>query len=97
MRKQKESENKLRLSEEEKKRRLSKVEALQQSIATEINARFLGKTVEVLVEDKKKDKWQGRTRGDKLVFFPASANLQGQLVEVKIEHTSPWALQGKAV
>jgi len=80
---------------EEKKRRLSKAEALQQSIASENNARFLGKTVEVLVEGKKKAKWQGRTRGDKLVFFPDSADLSGQLVKVKIDKTSPWALQGK--
>ncbi len=80
---------------EEKKRRLVKVEALQQSIATEINSQFLGETVEVLVEDKKKDKWQGRTRGDKLVFFSDCAGLQGQLVKIKVEYTSPWALQGK--
>lgn len=80
---------------EEKRRRLSKAEALQQSIATEINARFLGQVVEVLVEDKRKDKWQGRTREDKLVFFPDGDELQGQLVKVKIEHTSPWALQGR--
>lgn len=78
----------------EKKRRFSEAEVLQQSIATELNAPFLNMTVEVLVEDKKKDKWQGRTRGDKLVFFSDSSELQGQLVKVKIEHTSPWALQG---
>ncbi len=82
---------------EKKDRRRSQAEALQQRIATEINARLLGKTVEVLVEGKKSGKWQGRTRGDKLVFFTDNANLLGQLVNVKIEHTSPWALQGKVV
>jgi len=80
---------------EEKKRRLSIAETLQQSIATEINAHLQSEMVEVLVEDKKKDKWQGRTRGDKLVFFPDSAELRGKLVNVKIDKTSPWALQGK--
>ena len=35
---------------EEKKRRLHAVEELQKRIATEINARYLGRTVEVLVE-----------------------------------------------
>ena len=83
------------VSPEEKKRRLSEAEALQQGIATELNAPFLGKMVEVLVEDKKRDKWQGRTRGDKLVFFSDNADLHGQLVKVKIEKTSPWSLQGK--
>lgn len=80
---------------QEKERRRAKIEALQQSIAAEINARLLGKNVEVLVEGQKKGKWQGRTRGNKLVFFTDSANLLGQLVKVKIEHTSPWSLQGK--
>jgi tRNA-2-methylthio-N6-dimethylallyladenosine synthase len=80
---------------EEKKRRLREVEELQERIATEINARLLGKTVEVLVETKKKGKWQGRTRSDKLVFFSDSNDRLGQLVEVIIEKTSPWSLQGK--
>jgi tRNA-2-methylthio-N6-dimethylallyladenosine synthase len=80
---------------EEKELRRIKAEALQQCIAAEINASFLGKTVEVLVEGKKKGKWQGRTRGDKLVFFTNSTNLLGQLVKVRIERTSPWALQGR--
>ena len=67
-------------------------------IATIIGAvKAAGHEVEVLVENKKKDKWEGRTRGDKLVFFTDSADLPGQLVEVKIDKTSPWALQGKAV
>jgi tRNA-2-methylthio-N6-dimethylallyladenosine synthase len=80
---------------EEKELRRIKAEALQQCIAAEINASFLGKTVEVLVEGEKKGKWQGRTRGDKLVFFTDSTNLLGQLVKVSIERASPWALQGK--
>jgi tRNA A37 methylthiotransferase MiaB len=54
----------------------------------------LGKTVEVLVEGQKKDKWYGRTRGDKLVFFSSVASLVGQLASVKIEKTSAFALQG---
>ena len=79
----------------EKKRRLSEIEQLQEGIATEINARLSGKTVEVLVEGKKKDKWQGRTKTDKLVFFTGSSDCLGQLVPVRIEHTSPWSLQGE--
>jgi tRNA-2-methylthio-N6-dimethylallyladenosine synthase len=80
---------------EEKELRRIKAEALQRCIAAEISASFLGKTVEVLVEGEKKSKWQGRTRGDKLVFFTDSTNLLGQLVKVRIERTSPWALQGR--
>jgi len=79
----------------EKRRRLNKIEQLQESIATEINARLSGKTVEVLAEGKKKGKWQGRTRSGKLVFFSDTGNYRGQLMKIRIEKTSPWSLQGK--
>jgi len=77
-----------------KRGRLSRVERLQGVIATEINSCLLGKTVEVLVEGEKKGRWQGRTRGGKLVFFSDNSNCLGRLVKVRIEKTSPWALQG---
>ncbi len=80
---------------DEKKRRLSIVEQLQEKIATEINNELLGKVVPVLVEGRKKGKWHGRTRSGKLVFFGGNGDLLGQLVEVRIEKTSPWSLQGK--
>jgi len=79
----------------EKKERLDRIEQLQESIAGEINAQLLGKTVEVLVEGRKKGKWQGRTRTGKLVFFNSNSNCLGEIVKIKIEKTSPWALQGK--
>jgi tRNA-2-methylthio-N6-dimethylallyladenosine synthase len=78
----------------EKKRRLDEVEQLQTGIATGINARLLGKTVEVLVEGRKKGKWYGRTRSDKLVFYSHPDDRRGQLVKIIIEKTSPWSLQG---
>jgi len=79
----------------EKKERLNRIEQLQERIAGEINSLLLGKTVEVLVEGRKKNKWQGRTRTDKLVFFSSNHDWVGQMVNIKIEKTSPWALQGK--
>ena len=79
----------------EKRERLREVEQLQEGITTEINARLLGKTVEVLVEKEERGKWQGRTRTGKLVFSSSSDNHTGQLVKVRIEKTSPWSLQGK--
>jgi len=79
---------------EEKVRRRERIEELQQGIATEINARLLGSTVEVLVQNRKNGKWWGRTRTDKLVFFVDDADRLGQLVKIRIEKTSPWSLQG---
>lgn len=80
---------------EEKRRRLGEFEELQGKIADGINAGLLDETVEILVEGCDKGKWRGRTRTDKLVFFTASEDYSGKLVNIKIEKTSPWSLQGK--
>ena len=79
----------------EKIRRRKELEALQERIVSEINSELKGRTVEVLVEGRKKGKWWGRTRSDKLVFFTDSADRLGQIVNVRIESTSPWSLQGE--
>ncbi|MGD9115944.1 MAG: tRNA (N6-isopentenyl adenosine(37)-C2)-methylthiotransferase MiaB [Dehalococcoidia bacterium] len=79
----------------EKKRRVGYIERLQERIATAINARLEGKTVEVLVEGKKAGRWWGRTRSDKLVFFNDSRDCRGELLKIKVEKTSPWSLQGR--
>ena len=79
----------------EKKERLRQIERLQETVAAEINSKLLDKTVEVLVEGKKKGKWQGRTRTGKLVFFRSIDDYLGQLVRIRIEKISPWALQGR--
>jgi len=78
----------------EKKERLCQVEYLQERIAAERNALFLGQTVEVLVEGRKGARWQSRTRTDKLVFLDSPADCLGQLLQIEIEHTGPWSFQG---
>jgi tRNA-2-methylthio-N6-dimethylallyladenosine synthase len=79
---------------QEKMARLGEIERLQESIQTESNARLLGDTTEILVERRKGGKWYGRTRTDKLVFFSSDGDYQGQLINIKINKTSPWSLQG---
>jgi tRNA-2-methylthio-N6-dimethylallyladenosine synthase len=81
----------------EKKRRLHAVEEVQARIAAEINARLLGRTLEVLVEGQSKGRWYGRTRTNKLTFFDSPESLAGALVTVQIGKTSSWALQGELV
>ncbi len=81
--------------EEEKKRRHEMLEALQARVVAEINGRFLGQTVQVLVEDKHKDRWRGRTPQNKLVFFEDAADWRGKLVEVEITWTGPWSMLGR--
>jgi len=79
----------------EKKRRLDLVNQLQEEIVTEINEKYMGKTVEVLVEDLHRGKWKGRTRTNKLVFFEDPRDLKGQLVNIDIEWAGPWSMRGK--
>lgn len=83
--------------EEVKVERHKQLESLQEAISTEINRRFLGETVEVLVEDLRKGKWRGRTRHNKLVFIDSSLPLRGRLVHAEITWTGPWSMQGRFV
>ncbi len=82
------------VSEVEKMSRFRALEELQAGIAAEINNAYLGRTVEVLVEEKHRGRWKGRTRNNKLVFFEAEGDLRGELVPVRIEWTGPWTLIG---
>jgi tRNA-2-methylthio-N6-dimethylallyladenosine synthase len=81
--------------EEEKKRRHKAIEDLQAKQLAEMNARYLGQTVEVLVEDQHKGKWRGRTPQNKLVFFEDAADWRGKLAQVEIAWTGPWSMQGR--
>jgi tRNA-2-methylthio-N6-dimethylallyladenosine synthase len=76
-----------------KKERLNQVEEMQAKIASDINSGLKGKIMEVLIEGKRSDKWYGRTRSNKLVFFKSNDNCLGRLLDVTIVKTSPWALQ----
>ncbi|MCL2739852.1 MAG: tRNA (N6-isopentenyl adenosine(37)-C2)-methylthiotransferase MiaB [Oscillospiraceae bacterium] len=103
------------LSQEQIKANFERLLAVQEKIASEINAKLLGTYQEVLVEGKSKNNenmWQGRTDGGKIVNFAAGdfvgddgncpakqradchPPLQGSIVQVYIESTSPWALSG---
>ncbi len=83
--------------EEVKAARLKRLDALQEEVLTTINAKFLGETVEVLVEDEHKGKWRGRTRQNKLVFIESDLPLRGRLVHAQITWTGPWSMQGRFV
>ena len=79
---------------EEKKRRLHEVERVQARIAEEINQAMVGSRQEILVEGTRQNKWYGRTRNNKLVFFESDLPLAGQLVTVDITRATSWSLQG---
>jgi tRNA-2-methylthio-N6-dimethylallyladenosine synthase len=80
----------------EKKRRLQAVNDLQEEIVSTINSWLLGQRVKILVEEKHKGKWKGRTRTNKLVFFEDHGrDWRGKQIEVKITWTGPWSMQGE--
>ncbi|MGI8963754.1 MAG: tRNA (N6-isopentenyl adenosine(37)-C2)-methylthiotransferase MiaB [Thermomicrobiales bacterium] len=81
--------------QEEKFRRHQSLEHLQERVCTELNAKRLGETYEVLVEGRSKGRWTGRTRGATLVHFDSDVELVGKLVDVRITKTSPWFLMGE--
>jgi tRNA-2-methylthio-N6-dimethylallyladenosine synthase len=81
------------VEEDEKWRRFRELEQLQEGISAEINARYLGQTVEVLFEEKVKGRWRGRTGTNKLVFVETDEDLRGRLLPVKITWTGPWSMQ----
>ena len=83
--------------EEEKRRRYRVLDQLHKEISQEKMQRWLGQTVEVLVEDRRKERWFGRTPQNKLVFFKDASDLKGELVQVRITHTGPWSMSGKIV
>jgi len=81
--------------EEEKWRRFKEMEILQEQIAGQINARYEGRTVDVLFEDLHKDRWRGRTPNNKLVFVRSEKDLRGKTLPVTLTWTGPWSMQGR--
>lgn len=88
------------IPEEVKKRRLTEIVDLQQIHALEKTKRFIGQTVEVLVEkDSKRSKehWSGRNSQNTVVVFPKGNYKPGDFVDVKITDCTAATLIGEAV
>jgi tRNA-2-methylthio-N6-dimethylallyladenosine synthase len=87
------------VSAEEKGRRLEMVQQRQKQIQSNRNAAYLGKRVEVLVEDKARSRMDltGRTTDNKIVNFDGPEALIGQFVQVEITGFSPNSLKGKRI
>jgi len=81
------------ISSEEKMRRFRLLEEQQEQLVGEINAKYLGGTVEVLFEEKVKGRWRGRTPTNKLVFVESEEDLRGRLLPVTVTWTGPWSMQ----
>jgi len=85
---------------ETKKRRLQEVVDLQQKLSLERTQRFVGQTVEVLIEKESKKSaahWSGRNSQNTTVVFPKEHYKIGDFVQVTIESCTSATLIGKAI
>ncbi|QVV66475.1 tRNA (N6-isopentenyl adenosine(37)-C2)-methylthiotransferase MiaB [Synechococcus sp. LA31] len=93
------------LSEAVKVERLREINALVERIARQRSARYAGRIEEVLVEGinpKDPNQVMGRTRTNRLTFFPAGRAdgdqwQPGDLVDVRIEEVRAFSLSGAAL
>jgi tRNA-2-methylthio-N6-dimethylallyladenosine synthase len=81
--------------EEDKLRRLHMLDDLQEKIVEEINKKYLGQKVDVLFEEKVKNRWRGRTPTNKLVFVESEDDLRGRVLPVTVTWTGPWSMQAQ--
>lgn len=91
------------IPEDVKHERFNRVLAKVNEILADLNAQYVGKTVEVLIEGKSKTdetKFTGRTRQNKLVNFTVKnpeSDLLGKLMNVKITEATTFSLVGEEV
>jgi tRNA-2-methylthio-N6-dimethylallyladenosine synthase len=85
----------------EKERRWKILTEILKKTALEKNKKFVGKDVEVLIDNSKDNFYLGKTRHYKTVKiqlnpepYTLNANLVGQIVKVKIINALPWGLKG---
>lgn len=86
--------------EEVKKRRLQEIVDLQRDLGLKRTQRFLGQTVEVLIEKSSKRSdahWSGRNSQNTVVVFPKENYKVGDFVLVKITDCTSATLIGDAV
>ncbi len=86
--------------DEVKSERFQKLQELQQRIQTRRYSRYLGKTVEVLVEGesaRSSNDCFGHTRCNKVINFPACNAVPGQLVNVQVTEVKQHSLYGHII
>ncbi|MEN3338041.1 MAG: tRNA-2-methylthio-N6-dimethylallyladenosine synthase [Acidobacteriota bacterium] len=88
------------VAEEEKTSRIMKLQALQKDIQGELFRGYVGRTLDVLVDDRsRRREWElsGRTRGNAVVNFSGRVEWIGRTIPVRITDANPYSLRGEAV
>ena len=87
------------VSRKAKQIRFDRLIELQNSISVEKHARYIGKTVRVLVDGRSRDErypLKARTNGGRLVHLTGGAELVGSFTDAAITHCNSWSLFGIA-
>src|SRR5690625_2123448 len=88
------------VSEEEKRDRLARLNAVIDKQSAEAMKSYKGKVVKVLVEGESKrdpEVLSGYTEKNKVVNFKGPKSVIGEIVDVKITETRTWSLNGELV
>ncbi len=83
-----------------KHERFNRLVEVMNAISQEKNAAYVGRSCKVLVEGESKkdsDILTGRTDGFKLVDFPGSRDLIGEIVDVEITESGTFSLKGRLI
>ncbi len=89
------------ISEAEKSERFNQIMSLQQAVSTEINRKFIGKTLKVLVDECENGNYIGRSEFDApevdgLVYIKSARKLKpGDFINLKITDTLEYDLVGE--
>ncbi len=89
---------------EVKRERLDRLMEVQNEISLELNQEYVGRTVEVLLENRSQKRdgrifYSGRTCTNKIVSVENAENkdLLGRFVQVQISEAKTWSLEGRLV
>ncbi|MBI4268222.1 tRNA (N6-isopentenyl adenosine(37)-C2)-methylthiotransferase MiaB [Candidatus Uhrbacteria bacterium] len=85
------------VSKIEKKRRWTVLQRLMEETVLRKNQRYVGTSVEVLVESCDKGLCSGNSREMKRVNFAGSPEMIGTIVSASIDHVKEWILYGSAI
>src|SRR6185503_9064182 len=87
--------------EEEKTRRIVALQALQREIQSALNARLVGREVDVLVDAASRRRsnaeLSGRTTHNVVVNLPGPSDWIGQVARVRVERAGPHSVWGRAI
>lgn len=83
------------IDENEKKKRLAILNDKVKEMSLKSNQKYVGRTLEVLVEAYKNGKFEGRTRNNKVVHITGENIKIGDFIDVEIIKASTWCLFGE--